>query len=264
VAVVGNLPPRQVVRLTQHREEEGDGFVERLLFAWPEYAGPVPADPEAAVSPEAARAWEAAAAWLFALPPGEEPTCYVLDAEARAHFWALYNRHQEEMAGPAVPIHLRPVWSKLRGYAARLVLILHLLRGAAAGAETAAVETDAVAAGWRLVDYLKSHLRKVHGALCGGRERERLVRLAEWLRRLPRPTFKPFEALHTLSCFRHGREVYAALAVLQQMGYVRERRPPATGQAGRPPGAVYAVNPRWQGETCPFLVDRTPGRTDDK
>ena len=89
-------------------------------------------------------------------------------------------------------------------------------------------------------------------------------RLAEWLRRLPRPTFKPYEALHALSCFRHGREVYAALAVLQQMGYVRERRPPATGQAGRPPGAVYAVNPRWQGETCPFPVDRTPSQSDKR
>jgi hypothetical protein len=70
--------------------------------------------------------------WLFALPLGEETTCYTLDAEARARFWELFNRHQDEMTGPAVPTHLRPVWSKLRGYAVRLVLILHLLRGAAA------------------------------------------------------------------------------------------------------------------------------------
>jgi hypothetical protein len=103
----------------------------------------------------------------------------------------LYNWHQEEMTVPMVPTHLRPGCSKPRGYAARLVLILHLQLGLAAGAGMAEVDAETVAAGWPLVIYLKSHLRKVHRALCGGRERERLARQAEWLRRLPRATFKP-------------------------------------------------------------------------
>src|SRR4029453_3591724 len=89
---------------------------------------------------------------------------YWLAPEAQKAFEACYARQiADEVEGGRVPAQLRPQWSKLINYAARLTLIPHLLRCAEdeEGEFVKVVSPDTVRAAWRLVEYLKSHQRAV-------------------------------------------------------------------------------------------------------
>jgi hypothetical protein len=139
------------------------------------------------------------------------------------------------------------VLSKLRGYAARLAIVLHLLKGAVRKSEETHVGPDTVADAWRLIGYLRSHLRRVHGKIQAGPGRERARRLADWLRRRRLKSFKNGDVLKGLSVYDNAKEVEDDLGLLEQLGYVRSR-PGAksfSSKGGRPPGPTYEVNPAW-------------------
>ena len=59
---------------------------------------------------------------------GPRPHFVRLEREARGAWQALVDRLTLEMNDPDFPPQLRGPWSKLKVYAARLALIVHLLR----------------------------------------------------------------------------------------------------------------------------------------
>ena len=254
VTVVGNLPPRQIAKLTAGRDDEGDGFVERILFAWPDRVPLPEVDPdnEVRVSQEAERAWDEAVRWLASRdwatddPGREEGISLPLSEDARRLFFAELNAHVRAMNSGQVPEHLIAVWSKPRANAARLTLILHLLKCAVGKREVQRVDLDSVAGAWRLIRYLKSQLGRVHGEIKAGPAMDRLRRLVAWIERSKKSSLKSADVLAGLSVFREARQVEEALDVLEGMGYVRKRLA-GNGpypKGGRPAGAVYEVNPK--------------------
>lgn len=107
-----------------------------------------------------------------------------LTADAKAHWKEFYNRHgaqQAELSGD-----LAAAWSKLEEYAARLALVVHLVRCAAGDlpdGEENVVDAESMAAGVALVEWFKHETRRVYGLLGESDGEKHLRQFAEWIAR---------------------------------------------------------------------------------
>jgi hypothetical protein len=251
VAVVGNLPPSQAAKLSPQRDDQGDGFVERILFVWPERLPIPPVDPEhpRGLAPAVRAAWAGVAEDLFNLRmrngdnSQEGPVLLPFSEDARKLFWDRHNEHIRDLNEDEIPDHLRPAWSKLTAHAARLALILQLLWEP----DSTEVTQEAVARAWDLVTYLKGHLRRAHGAIATGGEMIRAEALVAWLRRRNLREFKPRDVLAGMSRsrFRDMNDLMPVLTRLEDLGYLRRRdpQPRRRPRGGRGEGPTYEVNP---------------------
>jgi len=81
---------------------------------------------------------------------------------------------------PFFPPNLEGTWAKLEGYAARLALVIHEIRFALgeAGEDVDAVSmTGAI----KLIDYFKSHARKVYAKLKFSAEDKKVLGAVDWI-----------------------------------------------------------------------------------
>jgi len=91
--------------------------------------------------------------------------------------------HGAESQCPKFPDYLRGPWRKLTSYCARFALILQMARYAAGEASCGEVDETSLAGAIRLVEYFKSHARKVYGHLRREPSNERMAILMEWVNR---------------------------------------------------------------------------------
>src|SRR5262249_30879225 len=150
----GNIPPDVLPELHDPAAGE-DGFVQRLLFAWP---APVAAAwTDAEPSADAVRDYDSLFDALFALEPDADgtPRTLRLGPEGRRLFVGFVGEVAAALNDPEFPEVLRGAWSKLEGYCARLALVLHVCRKVSG--ETAAddVDADSVAAAVALTRYFQ-------------------------------------------------------------------------------------------------------------
>ena len=135
VAIIGGIQPDMLPAIAGearrgHRAQ--DGFIDRFAFAWPdllEHRG----DEEIEVPAEAIQAWSDCITKLYALEMMNEgdhqrPYFVKLDQSGREEWRRFTERHASEMNADSFPPHLVGPWSKVRGMAARIALILHLIR----------------------------------------------------------------------------------------------------------------------------------------
>lgn len=155
LAVVGCVPPDVLPELDDEGGKE-DGFIHRVLFAYPE---PVPVRwTEATVAPAVATAYDALFRQLYDLPPPDgQPIILGLTLEAQRFFRDWHDDHCRETEGETLPLGLRGFYCKLKGYGARLALIHALCTDPTASV----VGVESVAAAADLVDYFKAHAAKV-------------------------------------------------------------------------------------------------------
>src|SRR5262249_14410258 len=136
-------------------------------------------------------------------------------------------------------------WSKLRGYCARLALIVHYLRWAAGEVSSENVDEESVNRAARLVAYFKSHARKVYAALDADPRTADARKLVRWIaaNRLRRCTKR--DAHQGLrGTFKTVEDLEAILAVLQKHGLIRPEAPPDRPGAGRKPSPAYETHPQ--------------------
>ena len=182
VGVVGSIQPGVLSELTANRHGfEGDGFLDRFLFAYPE---PMPSrwsDEE--ISFDAVLGVRTLYDVLLSKleldyqENGDpEPRAVDLSNEARARFREEADALQEETEQPGFPNVLRGPWSKLEAYLARLALVLAMVRVASAPShEEERVELEDVEAATVLLHYFKAHARRAYLQLYGERREDRLV-----------------------------------------------------------------------------------------
>jgi hypothetical protein len=238
LGVLGGLPTDQLQQLIS-RETEGDGFLDRILFVLPDDAHVAKWSSED-VSAAAREAWDKTIKELWALPAS--PVVSVkFSTEGLARWKELYDAHSEEMNDGDLPPHLRNVWSKLRAYAARFTLLLHVLH---AGAEAGEVGPQTVERAWQLVTYFKSHARRVYGVLEADLTMRRAKRILDRIRRKKLTTFtksEVFGSVKNRSLFQKVADLDEPLQLLEAYGHVRRAR---SGSAGRGrPAERYEVNP---------------------
>ena len=154
LSVVGCIPPDVLEELDDRGGIE-DGFLPRLLFAWP------PQRPvrwtDVTISKTAREAYDNLIQQLFALPFKDEPVALSLSPEAHAVFVQWHDAHCQEIEQPTLQPFLKAAYSKLKGYCARLALI-HAL---ATNPTTDTVEAASVEAAIQLINYFKAQARKV-------------------------------------------------------------------------------------------------------
>src|SRR5205085_732852 len=131
VNVVCGVQPDMLGELGDQKARS-DGFLDRILFTFPR---PVRgADWDDATVTEGSRAeWQAALTSLRALEmqemddgvPGHKVVRFSPAAKEAWRRW--WDGHAAEIRGADLPVNLIGPWSKLRSYAARLVLVLHYL-----------------------------------------------------------------------------------------------------------------------------------------
>ncbi len=153
VSVVGGIPPEVLQELAG--QFKGDGFFERILWAYPDRVKGRWTD--FAVSSEAQGQYNKLFDDLYALPYEGEPTFLNLTAQARAYFSKWHDAHCEEAESPALSPFLQGSYAKLIGYCARLALIHQLCTNPKA----VSVEIESVAAATAMIDYFKLQARKV-------------------------------------------------------------------------------------------------------
>lgn len=199
VNVVGGIQPDMLETLCDEQARE-DGFIHRILFSYPDVA-PDDLWNDHGISEETEKDWLGILNRLYALEMveteehGQRPYFVRLTPEGKTTWQHWYNEHQRELQNEDFPNNLRGPWSKLRAYCARLALTVHYLRWAAQN-ETGEVDdlseelTENVNAGSvmraaALIDYFKTHTRRVYHQLQTTKDDDLAFRIASWLTRRP-------------------------------------------------------------------------------
>jgi hypothetical protein len=168
VTVCGGLVPDLLGELADD-EGRADGFLDRILFSYPD-PPPIAQWTDAIISPEATEGWCSVLTKLFALDfiaesDGHRPATLPLTAEAKGIFRGFFNAWEIEtrVRGP-----LAGTWAKLKGYCARLALIVQHLRWASGEADRTQVDDTSMIGAVTLTHYFASHAERVRAAM-GGR-----------------------------------------------------------------------------------------------
>jgi Protein of unknown function (DUF3987) len=177
VCVAGCLTPDDLPLLLDERIQGEDGFLPRILFAFPD---PVPTPwTDAVVSPDTETAYANVVHRLLALNDDKTLTC---TPKAHALLVKLINELATVRQDPATPPPLVPFLAKLDGYLARLALTLQMGRWAAGESGRESVEELSVAGAAALIHYFRVHAARVYARLQASPE-DRQVELAlAWIR----------------------------------------------------------------------------------
>lgn len=149
-----------------------DGLSARFLFAFPdELENQDWTDDEI----EGTSAYEDVCNHLWKLNYRDEPHRFLPKAKDR---WiAFVNEHRKERT----PDILKPTWSKLEGYCARLALVLHITRQVCGETTNKEVDEASVNGAIELVEYFKSHAQRVYKSAPPSKTRAELA--LKWLAR---------------------------------------------------------------------------------
>jgi hypothetical protein len=187
VCVTGGIQPGILHRALsdEHRES---GLAARLLLTWP----PRKAKQwtEAEIDPAVENALAILMDRLFDLQPTTSedgdvrPVLLRLTPEAKEIYIAYYNAHGHEQVD--LNGDMAAAWSKLEEYAARLALVIHLIRWAESD-ETLEnadkVDVVSMRAAIRLTAWFKHEARRVYAMLDESDEKRDRRQLVEWIER---------------------------------------------------------------------------------
>ena len=146
-----------------------DGLMDRFLFAYPAPRRIRFNDHE--IGAEAEEEYASVYRKLSDLPLATDdhgdpnPKPLGLSPEARRLFAKTVDALSAEVMEPGFPTRLEGVWSKLRGYLARLTLVLAVCRCATDDVRQEQVEAGDVALAVRLLGYFEAHARRVYAEL---------------------------------------------------------------------------------------------------
>lgn len=223
VCVTGCLPPDVLGDLADERGRE-DGFIHRLLFAYPEEMAPYWTD--ACISDAATQAYVSLVQRLWTLQgtasvDGKSltPQIVSLTPKGRTTFVQFANELHAEMAAPDFPAQLRGPYSKLEGYCARLALILQACRQACGETDKSNVEAPSVVAAASLVHYFKSHARRVYAQLRTTPEDKLVIQALEWIRRHGGHTTTRELLRANMVGIKTANEALRLLQTLEERGY---------------------------------------------
>jgi hypothetical protein len=182
VCVIGGIPPDMLGELCDERGRE-DGFIHRILFAFPERVPRMMTDQ--GIRPEMVQRYREVFNGLRTLRLNILLEDQTVTRELAPEAWAIFrdwaNQHYVEMENG--PTNLRGPWAKLVTYCARLALLLHLIRTVCDESVPFDVDEDSVRRAITLISYFKSHTRKVYRHLHASAEDIQMAAAIEWLRK---------------------------------------------------------------------------------
>jgi hypothetical protein len=169
LSVVGGIQPDVLPDLVENATRD-DGFIDRLLFAYPDIGEDHWTD--TGVDQAAMAACERLFSDLYDLQGADAgdgtlaPRAARLSDEGRALWGEWYEENAMEYRSDDLPSSLKGSWAKMPSQLARLALILHIGHAVDAGERPQALISAAtLASAVVLVDYFKTHTRAVLGEL---------------------------------------------------------------------------------------------------
>jgi hypothetical protein len=184
VSVTGNIPPG-ILKKGFNKERRESGLAARFLLACPPRTRVRWS--EATVPQSVNQAYKTLFESLYGLQgraggDGEMlPVDVAMNLAAKALYTEFYNQHNAEQADFVGD--LAAVWSKLEETAARLALVIHVVRCAAGhpGANPLILDEASMTAAIRLVKWFKHETRRVYAMLAEDESEQENRRLFEWL-----------------------------------------------------------------------------------
>jgi hypothetical protein len=235
LSIVGGIQPDLLGRL----RHQNDGFMDRFLLGFPD-PWPAPGYIDYEAPAEHLSGWHDMVRQLLAL----EPKKVGLTEDGRGAWAGFLNAHAAEMNGLTFPEHLSGPWSKLKGYGARLALVLHTLRLVTKEVEGEEVDAESVRRAVALVDYFKSHARKAHAALGSDPRVAGARKILGWVCQTGLAEFSRHDAHRALAgSFHRACDLDPALELLVEHGFIRPLAPQKRAGRGRPKGPQYEINP---------------------
>jgi hypothetical protein len=266
LSVVGCIPPRLLSRL---RGEQAvlDGFFDRILFAYPDPPAAI-GETWACVRDEARAAWTDTVSSLWNLQQEDDhegrkrPHFVRLDGSGRAAWVQFTNALADAMNAEDFPDFLRGPWAKMKGYCARLALIVHCLRLVAGEESCEDVNGESLDRAAVLVRYFQSHARKVYAALDADPEIEEAQRVLDWIVRERRTEFKRYDVFEDLKRqFVRIEDLDPPLNRLEKHRIIRRLEVSKADGPGRKPVPVWQVNPLlWKRPEKPENPENGPAK----
>jgi hypothetical protein len=196
--------------------------------------------------PESLEGWNKVVSRLYALETREDehgrPAAVVLDLapEACPAWETWFNRHSAEKEAADFPDVLVGVWSKLVAYAARLALIVHLLRAACDESVSEEIDVESLGRALRLVGYFKTHARAVYARLRQSAKSRRVQQAIAWIRAHGGECNPSHLTRHNVAGVEKTSEAEALMKDLEDRGYGRRE----TRTAGNKHEVTYFVTKR--------------------
>jgi len=235
VSVTGSIQPATLQRALGRAYFE-NGLAARMLLANPPRR--VKRWTEAEIDPSIEQAIAAVFDQLFDLEPAEgpdgdpEPGIVRLSPSAKAAWIRFYNEHADEQV--ELSGDLSAAWSKLEGYAARLALVIHLVRWASGEVSNAdALDEQSIAAGVALSRWFGRETERIYSILNEYEEdRDRRELVERIMRKGGKITVRDLQRGSRAHSTSEAAE--AALEDLVQSGFGLWEHVPASDKGGRP------------------------------
>jgi putative DNA primase/helicase len=175
VTLAGSIQPAMLPELGGSIE---DGLLDRFFLAYPHHSQTDLSEFE--MEPDIEEGFARLYDSLCSLRMVEDvatglysPNVTPMSPEAKRRFKEIHDAIGRESRQAGFPTRLRGVWAKMRGYLARISLILALCR-CAEGGEAEQVEEEDVENAAKIIAYFQAHTRRVYGKL-GSVTREDLL-----------------------------------------------------------------------------------------
>ena len=187
--VMGGIQP-DMLSLLADEKGRADGFLDRILCSFPETM-PAQHWTEHTVEAQVKQQWSDTLQILFNLEMQhiedegiDRPQIVNFTTDGNAAWIEWFDSHTDEINSPALDAVLKGPWLKLKSYFLRLGLVIHFCRVACGEVESENVDAESVARTVRLIDYFKSHARKVYRHLPLDAGDRRVVQVISWIRGL--------------------------------------------------------------------------------
>jgi Protein of unknown function (DUF3987) len=250
-------------------DKRDDGFWERWLFVSPDVrAKSNPRDCIEATS-QTLRDWTEilSVLWdrarLVAHQFRDAPEVLRWDEDGKAVFDEGLRRHIAQMNHAEFPHRLRGPWTRMGTYAGRFWLILTVLQsvtdsrggldGSRSPSPSPSASSETAWGAWRLVEYFKTHMRRVLSARLGERPALPADSAAQvvmrWIGKHPEQKVVRFRELTRSYCRAHGFDrqmLLDGVSLLERRGLLRQvaEDPNEGRRVGRPRSTSWTIGER--------------------
>ena len=189
LSISGGIQPDM---LSEFADPKGrvDGLMDRFLTSYPDSIA-LAKWTEIGVDDATAEVWEGTVDRLLRLEMRHnvewdvyEPITMELSPDAKVEWITWHDQHVAETQSPEFPDTLRGPWQKLKSYCLRLALVMELTHSAAdQHLDVEYVDCTAITRAIKLIDYFKSHARKVYANLILNGDDRRIEVVVKWIQR---------------------------------------------------------------------------------
>lgn len=242
--------PAVIADLARRKEFRGRGFLARVSFALPLSLVGYRSSTPPSIPSESRKRWERCVAGLLGLSGPSEGGEHAiqLSAEASRRFQAFREDVEKRLRPGAELFDIQDWGNKLPGKVARTAGHLHLLEQAQALQPSTRpwevpLPEAAMEAAIRIGEYLAAHALVAFSRMGADTAVEDAKHVWAWMERKEAETFAKQDIWQgTRGRFKRVGPLDAALAILEERGYIRARMSEARGR-GRMAAPSYDVNP---------------------